>query len=94
MIDKDFVYITLWYTKTTLHALLCEAPTTLIPCWSHQNRWYINNAIVHNISIQHTNGYGSNLQRDNKSSNHNLIDKNTEIIVFEPLHFILQLSAN
>ena len=34
-----------------------------------------------------------NLQRDSKNSNHNLIEKNTEIIVFEPLHFILLLSA-
>ena len=33
-------------------------------------------------------------QRDNKNSNHRLIEKNTEIIVFEPLHFILLLSAN
>ena len=33
-------------------------------------------------------------QRDNKNSNHILIEKNTEIIVFEPLHFILLLSAN
>ena len=33
-------------------------------------------------------------QGGNKSSNHNLIEKNTEIIDFEPLHFILLLSAN
>ena len=33
-------------------------------------------------------------QRDNKNSNHSLIEKNTEIIVFEPLRFILLLSAN
>ena len=32
--------------------------------------------------------------RDNKNCNHNLIEKNTEIIVFEPLRFILLLSAN
>ena len=32
--------------------------------------------------------------RDNKNSNHSLIEKNTEIIVFELLHFILLLSAN
>ena len=32
-------------------------------------------------------------QRDNKNSSHSLIEKNTEIIVFEPLHFILLLSA-
>ena len=36
---------------------------------------YINNGIVHNISIQHTNGYGSKLQRDNKNSSHCLIAK-------------------
>ena len=33
-------------------------------------------------------------QRDNKNSNYSLIEKNTEIIVFEPLCFILLLSAN
>ena len=33
-------------------------------------------------------------QRDNKNSNHSLIEKNTEIIVFEPLCFIWPLSAN
>ena len=33
-------------------------------------------------------------QRDNKNSNHSRIEKNTEIIVFEPLRFILLLSAN
>ena len=33
-------------------------------------------------------------QRDNKNSNPRLIEKNTEIIVFEPLRFILLLSAN
>ena len=33
-------------------------------------------------------------QRDSKNSNHTLNDKNTEIIVFEPLRFILLLSAN
>ena len=33
-------------------------------------------------------------QRDNKSSSHSLIEKNTEIIGFELLHFILLLSAN
>ena len=33
-------------------------------------------------------------QRDNKNSYHSLIEKNTEIIVIEPLHFILLLSAN
>ena len=33
-------------------------------------------------------------QRDNKKSNHSLIEKNTEIIVFEALCFILLLSAN
>ena len=33
-------------------------------------------------------------QRDNKNSKHRLIEKNTEIIVFEPLRFILLLSAN
>ena len=33
-------------------------------------------------------------QRDNKNSSHSLIEKNTEIIVFELLHFILLLSAN
>ena len=26
VIDEDFVYITLWYTKTTTHVLLGEAP--------------------------------------------------------------------
>ena len=35
-----------------------------------------------------------NWQRDNKNSNYSLIEKNTELIVFEPLHFILLLSAN
>ena len=33
-------------------------------------------------------------RRDNKNSNYSLIQKNTEIIVFEPLRFILLLSAN
>ena len=33
-------------------------------------------------------------QRDNKNSSHILIEKNTEIIVFEPLHFMLLLNAN
>ena len=33
-------------------------------------------------------------QTDNMNSNHSLIEKNTEIIVFEHLLFILQLSAN
>ena len=33
-------------------------------------------------------------QRDNKNSNHSLIAENTEIIVSEPLCFILLLSAN
>ena len=33
-------------------------------------------------------------QRDNKNSNHNLVEKNTEMIVFEYLHCILLLSAN
>ena len=33
-------------------------------------------------------------QRDNKNSNQIRIEKNTEIIVFEPLRFILLLSAN
>ena len=33
-------------------------------------------------------------QRDNKNSNHSLIEKNAEMIGFEPLHFILLLSAN
>ena len=33
-------------------------------------------------------------QRDNKNANHSLIEKNTEMIVFEPLRFILMLSAN
>ena len=28
-------------------------------------------------------------QRDNKDSDHSRIEKNTEIIVFEPLRFIL-----
>ena len=32
--------------------------------------------------------------RGNKNSNHSLIEKNTEIIVFEPVRFILLLSAN
>ena len=36
----------------------------------------------------------ANWQRDKKNSNHSLIEKNTEIIVFEPLRFILLLSAN
>ena len=36
----------------------------------------------------------ANWQRDKKNSNHSLIEKNTEIIVFEPLRFILFLSAN
>ena len=33
-------------------------------------------------------------QSGNKNSNHSLIEKNTEIIVFEPLRFMLLLSAN
>ena len=33
-------------------------------------------------------------QRDNKNSNHSLIEKNAEILVFEPLRFILLFSAN
>ena len=33
-------------------------------------------------------------QRDDENYNHSLIVKNTEIIVFEPLRFILLLSAN
>ena len=33
-------------------------------------------------------------QRDNKNSNYSLIEKNTNFIVFEPLRFILLLSAN
>ena len=33
-------------------------------------------------------------QRDSKNSNHSLIEKNTQIIVFEPLRFIFLLSAN
>ena len=33
-------------------------------------------------------------QRDNKNSNHTRIEKNTDIIVFETLRFILLLSAN
>ena len=33
-----FLHITLWYTKTTTHVLLCEDPTTLIRYWPHQNR--------------------------------------------------------
>ena len=33
-------------------------------------------------------------QRDNKDSNHSLNEKNTEIIFFETLHFILLLSAS
>ena len=32
-------------------------------------------------------------QRDNNNSDHNLIDKNTEIILFEPLLPIVLLSA-
>ena len=36
----------------------------------------------------------ANWQRDNKISNHSLIEKNTEIIVFEPLQFITLLSAS
>ena len=35
----------------------------------------------------------ANWQRDKKNSNHSLIEKNTEIIVFEPLRFILLLST-
>ena len=33
-------------------------------------------------------------QRDKKNSNQSRIEKYTEIIVFEPLRFILLLSAN
>ena len=33
-------------------------------------------------------------QGDNKNSNHSLIEKTAEIIVFEPLRFILLWSAN
>ena len=32
-------------------------------------------------------------QRDNKNFNHSQIEKNAEIIAFEPLRFILLLSA-
>ena len=32
--------------------------------------------------------------RDNKNSNHSLIEKNTETFVFEPLRFIMLSSAN
>ena len=46
--------------------LLCEAPTTLIPCWPHPDRRWIINGIVHTISIQHTNGYGSKLTKGQK----------------------------
>ena len=31
---------------------------------------------------------------DNKNYNHSLIEKNTKMIIFEPLRFILLLSAN
>ena len=33
-------------------------------------------------------------QKDNNNSNHSLIEKNTKIIVYDPLWFILLLSAN
>ena len=33
-------------------------------------------------------------QKDNKNSNQSRIEKNTEKFVFEPLRFILLLSAN
>ena len=36
----------------------------------------------------------ANWQMDNNNYNHSLIEKNTEIIVFEPLRFILLLGAN
>ena len=36
----------------------------------------------------------ANWQRDKNNSNHSLIEKNTEITDFEPLRFILLLSAN
>ena len=36
----------------------------------------------------------ANWQRDNKNLNHSLIEKYTEIIGFEPLRFILLLSAH
>ena len=36
----------------------------------------------------------ANWQRGNTISIHSLIEKNTEIIVFEPLHFVLLLSAS
>ena len=36
----------------------------------------------------------ANWQNGNKNSNHGLIEKNTVIIVFEHLSFILLLSAN
>ena len=32
-------------------------------------------------------------QRDKKNSNHGLIEKSTEIIAFETMHFILLLGA-
>ena len=38
-----------------LNVLLCEVPMMLIPCRSHQTRWWINNDIVHYISNKHTN---------------------------------------
>ena len=33
-------------------------------------------------------------QRDNKNSNHSLIEESAEIIVIEPLRFVLLLNAN
>ena len=50
MMGKDFVQITLWYTKTTHDNPLCEAPTTLIPWRPPQIRYWINNDIVHYTS--------------------------------------------
>ena len=44
--------------------------------------------------MQRTNEYGSNLTKDNMNSNHNLIGKFIEIIVFEHVPFILLLCAN
>ena len=43
--------------------------------------------------MQHTDRYAI-WQRYNNNSNQSGIEKNAEIIVFEPLRFILLLSAN
>ena len=72
---KDFVQITLWYTKTTPDVPLCEATTTLISWRPPQIRYWISNDIVHNTSNQYTNVYGAASQWNSMPSNQCLVQK-------------------